>query len=134
MARLFDARVMMLVYGFLLWLTTFLVSVVIRPLKDTSVPLFDSLMPVALAALTLWFLYLYFKGVTSGYAQAGLIAGVVWLVMNVLLDQLLFSWGPMQMTLIDYMYDIGLTYLLIPVITTGAGYLMDAVKASTVKK
>jgi hypothetical protein len=132
MAHIFNSRLMILVYGFLLWLTTFLVSVVINPLKDTSVPLFDSLMPVALSALTLWFLYLYFKGVPSGYAKAGQIAGVVWLIMNILLDQLLFSWGPMQMTFTDYIYDIGLTYLLIPVITTGAGYLMDKARASSI--
>jgi hypothetical protein len=74
MARISNARLMVLVYGFLLWPTTFLVSVVINPLKDTSVPLFDSLMPVALSAPTLWFLYLYFKGVPTGYAKAGLIA------------------------------------------------------------
>lgn len=106
---------------------------VINPLKDTSVPLFDSLMPVALSALTLWFLYLYFKGVPSGYAKAGLIAGVVWLIINIVLDQFLFSRGPMQMTFTDYMYGIGLTYLLIPVITTGAGYLMDTARASPIK-
>lgn len=128
-ARHFNPRVKILVYGFLLWLTTFLISLVIYPLKDISVPLFDSLMPVALSALTLWFLYLYFKGITSGYAKTGLIAGVVWLIMNVLLDQLLFSRGPMQMTFINYLYDIGFTYLLIPVITAGAGYLMDRARA-----
>jgi hypothetical protein len=120
---------MILAYGFLLWLTTFLVSMVIYPLKDISVPLFDSLIPVALSALTLLFLYLYFKGVPSGYAKAGLVAGIVWIILNIMLDQLLFSWGPMQMTLTDYLYDIGLTYLLIPVITTGAGYLMDKARA-----
>jgi hypothetical protein len=129
MARLFNPRVIVFIYGFLLWLITFFVSVVIYPLKDISVPLFDSLMPVALSALTLWFLYLYFKGVPSGYAKAGLVAGIVWIILNILLDQLLFSRGPMQMTFADYMYDIGLTYLLIPVITTGAGYLMDRARA-----
>jgi len=130
MAKLVSSTLMMLVYGFLLWLTTFLISVVINPLKDTSVPLFDSLMPVALALLTLWFLYLYFKGVPRDFAKAGLVAGIVWLVMNVLLDQLLFARGPMQMSFADYVYDIGLTYLMIPVITTGAGYLMDRSRAT----
>ena len=104
-----------------------------RYLKDTSVPLFDSLIPVALSALTLWFLYLYFKGVPSGYTKAGLMAGVVWLIMNIMLDHSCSSRGPMQMTFTDYMYDIGLTYLLIPVITTGTGYMMDKTRASSIK-
>ena len=134
MAKPLNPTIVLLVYGFLLWLTTFLVSWVLKdalgvPGKPDVVSngylLFESLIPVALAALTLWYLYLHFKGVPSGFAKAGLIAGVVWLVMNILLDQLLFAWGPMQMSFGRYMCDIGFTYLLIPVITTGAGYLMD---------
>ena len=125
LAKLFNSPVMMLVYGFLLWLTTFLVSVALGPVKDYSGQLFDSLMPVAIALLTVWFLYLYFKGVPPGFARAGLVAGVVWLVLNILLDQLLFAWGPMRMSFADYMYDIGFTYFMIPPITAGAGYLMD---------
>jgi hypothetical protein len=121
----------MLVYGFLLWLVTFVFSVAIHPLKDTSntAPLFESLMAVALSLFTLWFLYLYFKGVSGDFAKAGLVAGIVWLVISILLDQLLFTWGPMQMSFVDYMYDIGLTYLMVPVITTCVGYLMDRVAA-----
>jgi hypothetical protein len=38
--------------------------------------MFDSLMPVALLALTLRFLYLYFKGVPSGYAKAGYLMDI----------------------------------------------------------
>jgi hypothetical protein len=140
MAKLFNSPAMMLVYGFLLWLTTFLVSWILKDVTGTNVEtldvtninvlLFESLIPGALAALTLWFLYLYFKGVPGDFAKAGLVAGIVWLAMNVLLDQLLFSWGPMQMSFDRYMYDIGLTYLMIPVITAGAGFLMDRARAT----
>lgn len=129
MAKLFSSPVKIVLFGFLLWLVTFIVSVALYPVKDVSVPLFDSLMPVALSALTLLFLYLHFKGTASGFAKAGFVAGVVWLIMNILLDQLLFSWGPMQMSFVNYLYDIGLTYLMIPVITTGAGFLTDFARA-----
>lgn len=129
MPRTLSSPVLMIVYGFLLWLITFLVSWAIYPLKGESQLLFDSLMPVAIAALTMFFLYLYFKGVPSGFFTGGLIAGIAWLVMNLLLDQLLFSWGPMQMSFIDYMYDIGFTYLMIPFITGGAGLMLDRLLA-----
>ncbi|HUL62972.1 MAG TPA: hypothetical protein VLT35_07895 [Methanocella sp.] len=139
MAKLFNSPVLMLVYGFLLWLTTFIVSWILKsatgsPGQPTEVTYgylaFESLIPVALAALTLWFSYLYFKGMPGDFAKAGLLAGVVWMVVNVLLDQLLFAWGPMQMPFERYVYDIGLTYLMIPVITAGAGYLMDRARAT----
>lgn len=34
-------------------------------------------------------------------------------------DELLFSWGPMKMSLVDYLKDIGLTYLIMPIVTYG---------------
>jgi hypothetical protein len=33
----------------------------------------------------------------------------------------MFSWGPMKMTIIDYLKDIGITYIMIPVISLFMG-------------
>ena len=41
------------------------------------------------------------------------------------LDLLMFMWGPMKMSLADYMMDIGLVYLTTPTITIGLGYLLQ---------
>ena len=38
---------------------------------------------------------------------------------------LLFSEGPMKMPFADYIKDIGLTYLIIPMVTLGFGYLLQ---------
>jgi hypothetical protein len=38
---------------------------------------------------------------------------------------LFMSESPMQMTLSDYMMDIGITYLIILIIPAGLGYLME---------
>jgi hypothetical protein len=48
--------------------------------------------------------------------------------MNLLLDAPLFSQGPMRMTLPNYLADIGLTYLMIPVITLGLGLQAEATR------
>lgn len=36
----------------------------------------------------------------------------------------MFMEGPMKMSLVDYVMDIGLTYLIIPAVTVGFGYVM----------
>jgi hypothetical protein len=33
--------------------------------------------------------------------------------------------SPMQMSFTNYMMDIGLTYLIIPIVTIGMGYMAD---------
>jgi len=50
----------------------------------------------------------------------GLALGVVWLLVSVTIDApLMLLGGPMQMTFGQYMADIGLSYLSIPVVTLG---------------
>jgi len=111
-------------YGFLIWLIVFAVAMLIYPLRSSNRPLFESLMPVALVTCVTAFAVLYFQRVESRPLREGILLGVVWFIANLAIDQLMFSWGPMKMSFADYMADIGLTYLLIPVIAIGIGYLL----------
>ena len=49
---------------------------------------------------------------------------MAWLAINIILDLLMFTEGPMRMPLADYIVDIGLTYLIIPTVIVGFGYLL----------
>lgn len=113
------------IYGFLVWLITFVISVAMTPIKFYSGQLFDSLIPVALAIVVIVSLAFYFRNMPAGFFREGILLGVVWLVLSILLDLPLFSEGPMKMSFGDYMIDIGFTYLLIPATTIGLGYLLD---------
>jgi uncharacterized membrane protein YpjA len=108
-------------YGFLVWLLTLLVSMVVFPLKKSTPALFDSIMPVVLSLFAVIFVTRYFRSGPKGPLSEGVWLGAIWLAMNLLLDLPLFSHGPMKMTLADYMADIGLTYLILPIITVGVG-------------
>lgn len=114
-----------LILGFLLWLIPFIVSFIVYPLKSSSPLLFESIMPVTLALVCMFFAYIYFKKVSSAYIKEGIVIGILWLAISILIDLLMFSWGPMAMTPIAYMEDIGLTYLMYPVMTIGIGYILE---------
>lgn len=114
-----------LIFGFLLWLVPFIISVIIFPLKTSLPALFESIMPVVIAICVVLFSILYFKKLEAGFFKEGVILGITWFVICIVLDLLLFMWGPMKMTFPYYMADIGLTYLIIPVITVGFGYLVE---------
>jgi hypothetical protein len=113
-----------LLYGFALWLIPFLFSILIYPLKQAGSPLFETLMPVVLALCAIVFTCLYFRAFPAHYLRDGVRLGLVWMGMSIALDLLLFTWGPMAMGFLDYLLDIGLTYLLFPILTVGSGWLL----------
>jgi hypothetical protein len=115
-------------FGFLLWLIPFVVSVMIFPLRALQRPMFESIMPVVIAAWTVFFCILYLTGLKSDFQKEGILIGVVWLFMSIVFDLLFFMEGPMKMTLLDYTKDIAITYLMIPAITIGFGYMLDNAK------
>ncbi len=111
-----------LLFGFFIWLIPFVIAFLIFPLRESSRPLFESIMPVAVTAAVVWVGVLYFKGVKQDFVKEGLMIGLLWLAISLIIDlPLMLSGGPMQMTLAEYVADIGVTYLLIPVVTVGLG-------------
>jgi hypothetical protein len=107
-------------FGFLVWLVPFLVSFVVFPLKDSNRALFESIMPLVLTVVVTTLAYYYLKDINLEYLKNGLIIGVVWYIVSIVIDLCLFMpASPMHMSFGDYMMDIGLTYFIIPVITVG---------------
>jgi hypothetical protein len=114
-------------FGFLIWLIPFLVSFIIFPLRDSNRPLFESIMPVILTLIVVIFSILYFKKADIISIKKGFIIGFIWFIISLIIDLLLFiPSSPMQMTLVDYMMDIGFTYLIIITIPLGFSYLIES--------
>jgi hypothetical protein len=106
------------------WAIPFVVAMIIFPLREQQRPLFESLMPVAVVGATALFAYRYARSEPS-FVRSGLLLGVVFLLVSVAIDLLLFSRGPMKMGFVDYLKDIGLTYVVMPIVT----YAMSRVAA-----
>jgi hypothetical protein len=112
-------------FGFLIWLIPFLVSFVVFPLRDSTRALFESIMSVMLVLAVLIFSSLYFKKVEKESIKEGVIAGALWFVISLIIDLMLFlPESPMQMTLAEYMMDIGLTYFIILMIPISFGVFL----------
>ncbi len=113
-----------ILYGFLLWLIPFIVSFLVYPVREINYPFFETIMPIALAACVVVFGTLYMKDVDRSHIAEGLKIGVLWFIMSVVIDLFIFMWGPMKKTFPDYMTDIGLTYLIYPIVTVGFGLIL----------
>jgi uncharacterized membrane protein YpjA len=113
-------------FGFLTWLIPFAVSFVVFPFKASNRGLFETVMAVTVTAVAVIFASLYLNKVPRGFTRAGVLIGVAWFFVNIVIDLLLFlPPSPMQMSFPDYMTDIGFTYLIYPIVSIGCGYLLD---------
>jgi hypothetical protein len=114
------------IFGFVVWLVPFLVSFFIYPLKTAGNPLFESVMPLVITIITVSLACLYLIKLETDLIREGVIIGFSWFLINLAIDLVLFlPPSPMQMNLMNYMEDIGITYLMIPVITVGLAYMAD---------
>ncbi|MEK6756224.1 MAG: hypothetical protein AABZ02_08745 [Bacteroidota bacterium] len=113
-----------LLYGLAVWVIPFVVAIMIFPLRESDRPLFESIMPVAVTLAVVFFANRYFLGVEGAFVREGILLGALWLVISMVIDLFMFSWGPVKMSFVDYVKDIGITYLLMPVITVGMGQLL----------
>jgi len=112
-------------FGFLVWLIPFAVSFLIFPLRTSNRALFESIMPVVITICVVLFSIIYLRRIETDFLKEGILLGVIWCAISLIIDLLLFMEGPMKMSFTDYLMDIGLTYLIILIVSVGFGYLLE---------
>jgi len=114
-----------LLFALAVWVIPFLVAMFIFPIRESNRPLFESIMPVAVCIAVVIFTILYFKKIESNFVKEGVLLGILFFLVSFIIDLSMFMWGPMKMSFGEYLSDIGVTYLLMPVITIGFGYFLQ---------
>jgi uncharacterized membrane protein YpjA len=109
--------------GFLSWVIPFVISFLAFPLKKSNAPLFSTVMTLVVVLTAGALFPAYFRGRVTLVSEAVLV-GVVWVVMNLILDYPMFAYGPMKMSAAKYYSEIGLSYLIFPAFAFGAARLV----------
>jgi hypothetical protein len=115
-------------FAFLIWLIPFLIWLLFFPFRIENRVLFESFMPVFVVFIVVLFSLLYFKKLENNFVQEGITAGIIWFLISILIDLIMFlPETPWHMSINDYNYmmDIGLTYLIILIIPIGSGFLLN---------
>lgn len=114
-------------FGFIVWLVPFLVSFLFYSSEGvllTQDAFFNSVMTVVGFTTASILLLNYLKGFTVNYLKESIKAGSAWLIMSVLLDVAILV--PIaKMNLVTYCANIGLGYLVIPIMAIFAGLLLE---------
>jgi len=113
--------------GFLSWLIPFIISFFCyKPggqlLLEYST--FKSLMIVSGTISGSFLLYLYFRAVSTRFIFNGIVVGLSWFAINILLDSIILI-PMMKATFAAYFLSIGLGYISIPAISVSMGYLLN---------
>lgn len=106
-------------YGVLVWLVPFLVAFAIFAVKESWRSLFESIMAVTVAAVTVVASGKYFRSHPPQCVRPGLVLGVLWALISIAIDLPLMLSPPINYPVPEYFADIGLTYVMIPIITAG---------------
>ena len=125
-------------YGAGIWVCLVVVSLVLLPLEDASEAVHESLKSCALVAIVLAFTVRRLSRPDPADRPVpadrppgmvdGLVTGLVWAAVAVLLDLGLFLLGAFNIGLGAYFADVASSYLVIPVTTAiVAGYLTPRV-------
>lgn len=114
-----------ILFGCALWLGCFLGAMFIFPLHDKDRILFETLMTLIFVTSSMICGITYFRQVFGGFFRAGVRAGLLWMSVNLLVDLVLFSYGPLARPFPDYVKDIGLVYLVLPIMMGGIGSILQ---------
>ena len=110
-------------FGILTWLIPFLAAFFFYNSKGeltVDIFLFKSIMIIVGSTTAAILLIRYFKQVSSNFQREGIRLGLFWFILNVLLDMIILI--PMsEMSLPEYFAQIGIRYIVIPVMTIMVG-------------
>jgi hypothetical protein len=113
--------------GFLLWLICMVIAVIVWPLHASQFMLFKSIMVVSGAIVGMSLLAYYFKKVKTNYIREGVVVGVIWFVVNIVLDLIVLV-GMLKTPLIEYLISPGVGYLCMPAMSIGVGFILSRKK------
>ena len=113
----------LILFGALLWIIPFVAAFAFYDSTGkltTSYDLFKSSMIVISSLVGAYFIFLYFKPIVKDFVKEGVMVGLIWLAINLVLD--IFILVPFaKMAMKDYFASIGLRYLQIPIFTFVTG-------------
>ena len=110
-----------ILFGVGVWAVPFLVGMLLFPIQEPSPTLFETIVSIALVCGSTLFSALHIKKAGGVTTRSAVTTGVVWACICVLIDYPILVRG-FGMDAMAYVGDIGLTYLMIPVILSGIAY------------
>jgi hypothetical protein len=115
-------------YGAALWVILIVASLILRVYETGDSPLFESLKFTVLGGATILLTAFYLTKVKTASLLQGILLGLSWVIIVIVLDVILYLLGLFNLSLGDYFNDVASSYLVVPFITTITAYYLQAKK------
>ncbi|MGN0094397.1 MAG: hypothetical protein ACI37V_08130 [Methanobrevibacter sp.] len=110
------------IYGFLTWIVT----ITLILMSHNSNPyIFNIILDIIITVLSLILGINYLKSFKKDFLKEALVFGILIFIINVVLDQFYYDAVGLPMNLIEYMLNVGLIYLVYPIIIGFIGFVFD---------
>ncbi|MBU1026962.1 MAG: hypothetical protein KKA31_04455 [Candidatus Margulisbacteria bacterium] len=111
-------------YGFIVWVVPYVSAIPLLGLMQTDPIYFKTIMIVVGGLVGAICAALYFIKIEKDFLKEAVTLGLVWLVLNWLLDFVALL--PLsKMPYLQYFKEIGLRYLVMPAMTIPIGYVLS---------
>ena len=111
-----------LLYGFLLWILPFIISVLTFPLKAGEPALYHSILGIISIFFAVVLTVIYFRKIDTNLRN-GILLGLFFLIESLIFDFIMFIWGPINMAWDIYIKQIGIGYFVYLFIAVGFTFL-----------
>lgn len=118
-----NKNIRLILYGFLIWLIPFISSFAFFTQEgglSIDIFFFKSIMILVGSISAAILLVSYFKRIDASFLREGVLVGIIWFVISIVLDLLILipmSGQPYE----EYFLQTGLRYLIIPVMSILVG-------------
>ena len=110
-------------YGFLVWLIPSLITFGLE-FFSSAFTVFEIISATTIAITVIVLSYLYFKDINTNFIKEGILIGVIWFIISIVLDLLLILVKVTGLSLASYAIYVAPLYVIIPAITIGLGMYM----------
>ena len=113
-----------IICGILIWIISTFLTEVFNPIFNANLPHVNIIVPIITIIVTGFFGIIYIRNILTNEVIEGFIVGVIFVLIDILLDSLVFVIPQSQNLIVgDYPLHVASTAIITILITTFLGYL-----------
>ena len=113
-----------IIFGIIIWIVTYVLSSIFNPIFTDNLPSVNIVVPIIMIIVTGFFGILYIRDIETNEVVEGILAGIVFSIVDIILDYLFFFLPNKASFLVEnYPVHMFSTIILTLFITTFLGYL-----------
>lgn len=113
-----------IIFGVLIWFLTYFLTNIFNPIFNDNLPYVNIMVPLLIIIITGFFGIIYIRNIDENEVIEGLLVGIVFIIVNMVLDYIFFIIPNANNPIIgDYPFHIASLIIITLLITTFLGYL-----------